>query len=80
MPKKARVFSREMKLAAIRRMIAAESVGALAREFKLPPGEIIFAPEAKRIANTRPAQQEWDAGESVCRGNGRSQLRQTAHR
>jgi transposase len=53
MPKKARVFSREMKLAAIRRMMAAESVGALAREFKLSPGEIIFAPEAKRIANTR---------------------------
>ena len=35
MPKKARVFSREMKLAAVRRMMAEESVGALAREFKL---------------------------------------------
>jgi transposase len=35
MPKKARVFSREMKLAAVRRMMAGESVGALAREFKL---------------------------------------------
>jgi transposase len=35
MPKKARVFSREMKLAAIRRMMAGVSVGALARELKL---------------------------------------------
>jgi transposase-like protein len=35
MPKKARVFSREMKLAAIRRMMAGESVSALARELKL---------------------------------------------
>jgi transposase len=35
MPKKARVFSRDMKLAAVRRMMAGESVGALAREFKL---------------------------------------------
>jgi len=35
MPKKARDFSREMKLAAVRRMMAGESVGALAREFKL---------------------------------------------
>jgi transposase len=35
MPKKARVFSREMKLAAIRRMMAGESVSVLARELKL---------------------------------------------
>jgi transposase len=35
MPKKARVFSREMKLTAVRRMMAGESVGVLAREFKL---------------------------------------------
>jgi transposase len=35
MPKKARVFSREMKLAAIRRMMAGENVSALARELKL---------------------------------------------
>jgi len=34
MPKKARVLSREMKLAAVRRIIAGESVGALAPEFK----------------------------------------------
>ena len=32
MPKKARVFSREMKLAAVRRMMAGESVSALARQ------------------------------------------------
>ena len=35
MPKKARVFSREMKLAAVRRMMAGESVSVLARELKL---------------------------------------------
>ena len=35
MPKKARVFSREMKLAAIRPMMAGECVSALAREPKL---------------------------------------------
>jgi len=35
MPNKARAFSREMKLAAVRRMMTGESVGALAREFKL---------------------------------------------
>jgi len=35
MSKKARVFSREMKLAALRRMLAGENVSALARELKL---------------------------------------------
>jgi transposase len=35
MPKKARVFSREIKLAAVRRMMAGESVSVLARELKL---------------------------------------------
>jgi len=35
MPKKARVSSREMKLAAVRRMMAGERVSALARELKL---------------------------------------------
>ena len=50
MPK--RVFSREMKLAAVRRMMAGESVSALAREFKLRRhllylGEIIFALEGR---------------------------------
>jgi transposase-like protein len=35
MPKKARVFSREMKLAAIRRMMAGESVSELDRALKL---------------------------------------------
>ena len=35
MPKKARVFSREMKLAAVRRMLAGENVSALARELKV---------------------------------------------
>jgi transposase-like protein len=33
--KKARVFTREEKLAAIRRMMAGENVSALARELKL---------------------------------------------
>ena len=65
MPKKARVFSREMKLAAVRRMMAGESVGALAREFKLRRHLLYLwqdnfrAGVAERIANTRrPAQQE----------------------
>jgi len=35
MSRKARVFSREMKLAALRRMLAGENVSALARELKL---------------------------------------------
>lgn len=35
MSKKARVFSREMKLAAVRRMLAGENVSALARELKV---------------------------------------------
>jgi transposase-like protein len=35
MSKKARVFSREMKLSAVRRMIAGENVSALARELKV---------------------------------------------
>ncbi len=35
MSKAARVFSREMKLAAVRRMLAGENVSALARELKL---------------------------------------------
>jgi transposase len=35
MPKKVRVFSREMKLAAVRRMLAGENVSALARELKV---------------------------------------------
>ncbi len=35
MPKAARIFSREMKLAALRRMLAGENVSALARELKL---------------------------------------------
>lgn len=35
MSKAVRVFSREMKLAALRRMLAGESVSALARELKL---------------------------------------------
>ncbi len=35
MPRKARVFSRETKLAAVRRMLAGENVSALARELKL---------------------------------------------
>ena len=62
MPK--RVFSREMKLAAVRRMMAGESVGALAREFKLRRHLLYLwrdnfrAGGAERIANTRPTQQE----------------------
>lgn len=35
MPKKARVLSRELKLAAVRRMLAGENVSALARELKV---------------------------------------------
>jgi transposase-like protein len=35
MPKKARVFSRAMKLTAVRRMLAGENVSALARELKV---------------------------------------------
>jgi transposase len=35
MSKKVRVFSREMKLAAVRRMLAGENVSALARELKV---------------------------------------------
>ena len=35
MPKKARVFSRGLKLAAIRRVLAGENVSALARELKV---------------------------------------------
>jgi transposase len=35
MPKKVRVFSREMKLAAVRRMLGGENVSALARELKV---------------------------------------------
>ena len=35
MSKKARVFSREMKLSAVRRMLAGENVSALARELKV---------------------------------------------
>jgi transposase len=35
MPRKVRVFSREMKLAAVRRMLAGENVSALARELKV---------------------------------------------
>jgi transposase-like protein len=42
MPKKARVFSREMKLAAIRRMMAGESVTALARELELRPLSLVI--------------------------------------
>jgi transposase-like protein len=35
MPKQARVFSREMKLAAVHRMLAGENVSGLARELKV---------------------------------------------
>jgi transposase-like protein len=35
MPKKARVLSRELKLAAVHRMLAGENVSALARELKV---------------------------------------------
>ncbi|HEX6120167.1 MAG TPA: hypothetical protein VFZ03_12035 [Dongiaceae bacterium] len=34
MPRKARVLSRELKLAAVHRMLAGENVSALARELK----------------------------------------------
>jgi transposase len=35
MPKKARIFTREMKLTAVRRMLAGENVSGLARELKV---------------------------------------------
>jgi transposase len=66
MPKKARVFSREMKLAAVRRMMAGESVSALAREFKLRRHLLYLwrdhfcagGPSALRTRGGRPSKSE----------------------
>ena len=66
MPKKARVFSRDMKLAAVRRMMAGESVGALAREFKLRRHLLYLwrdnfraeGPNALRTRGGRPSKSE----------------------
>ena len=64
MPK--RIFSREMKLAAVRRMMAGESVGALAREFKLRRHLLYLwrdnfragGPNALRTRGGRPSKSE----------------------
>jgi transposase len=66
MPKKARVFSREMKLTAVRRMMAGESVGVLAREFKLRRHLLYLwrdnfragGPNALRTRGGRPSKSE----------------------
>jgi transposase-like protein len=56
--RKRRIFSREFKLSAVRRMIAGESVAALAREFQVPKAHLYKwcghfrrgGPEALRLA------------------------------
>src|ERR1700757_2026174 len=66
MPKKDRVFSREMKLTAVRRMMAGESVGALAREFNLRRHLLYLwrdnfragGPNALRTRGGRPSKSE----------------------
>jgi transposase-like protein len=64
MPK--RVFSREMKLAAVRRMMAGESASTLAREFKLRRHLLYLwrdnfrtgGPNALRTRGGRPSESE----------------------
>src|ERR1700756_4155314 len=78
MPKKARVFSREMKLTAVRRMMAGESVGALAREFKLRRHLLYLwrdnfragGPNALRTRGGRPSKSEALTNASVVATDG----------